>query len=451
VARADTARNALGALLREFDAWEPPRRRARKAKDQARLEAALEAIVLELFWCAQEDPETFLAYPRGTSEFGPGRTPERITASAARTVAEFLQAAELATGTPGSYMRKTVGELSTGRGYRSRLRATGKLMGLLDAHGVTCDAIDTAPLETTIRLRGRAPDRNSAKPLLGFTETPEVAVMRARVDAANALRLQARLELDLTGPAAVPTPPQVRDTEGRGEEEYVDASDLSAVQLYRVFNNGSWEQGGRFYGGWWQRRPKAERARILIDGEVTVELDYKAFQPRICYDLERVPLPTTTDPHLIPGYDLPYREAAKRAFGQLLNSDAETAPRRPKEFLRLFKRVKDYRAFLEALEDSYGAVRGWLRQGRGLEMQYIDSQIADEVMHRLTVQGIPVLPIHDSFIVPLSAEVDLGVAMITAYRDVLTERTGTPALPVIDGWSRPHVVTRVQERLPSLD
>lgn len=447
VSRVDAVRGALAALLSDLEAWEPARTRARKASDQERLEAALEAIVLELFWCAQEDPEMFLAYPRGTSEFGPGRTPRRITASAARMAADFLQACGFATGIRGSYMRTTVGDLSTGHGYRSRLRATGKLLALLDAHEVTCDAIGLAPLETTIRLRDAATDRKAAKPLLRYTETPEIAVMRARVDAANALRLQACLALDTTytSPESAPSSPQ--GTEKSVEEEYVDGSDLSAVQLYRVFNNKNWEQGGRFYGGWWQRRPKAERGRILIDGEVTVELDYKAFQPRLCFHLEGLTVPEDHDPHLVPDYGLPYREAAKRAFGQLLNSTAGTAPRRPPEFKKLFARVEEYRAFLEALEASYEPVQAWLRKGRGLEMQYIDSQIADEVMHRLTLQGIPVLPIHDSFIVAMSAEIELGVAMTTAYRDTLIQRTGSPAMPIIKGWSNPDVVVQVQERL----
>lgn len=439
------ARRALASLLHALEAWEPPRARARKAKDRERLEAALEAIVLELFCCAQADPDAFLAYPRGTSEFGPGRTPRRITASAACKVADFLQATGFAEGTRGSYMRQSAGELVIGRGYRSRLRATGKLLAWLETHGVTDDDIALASLETTIRLRDRAPDRNAAKPLLGFTETQEIAAMRERIDAGNALRLRTRLDLEPTETAEEAS----ASRRWEDEEEFVDGADLSAVQLYRVFNNRSWEQGGRFYGGWWQRRSKAERARILIDGEVTVELDYKAFQPRLCYHLERLTLPATTDPHLIPGYGQPYREAAKRAFGQLLNSDAETTPRRPKEFMKLFKRVDDYRAFLSTLEASYAPVTAWLRRGRGLEMQFIDSQIADEVMHRLTTEGIPVLPIHDSFIVPLSVEATLGTMMITAYRDIIAMRTGVPALPVIDGWSSPTLMAQVWADLSS--
>ena len=34
----------------------------------------------------------------------------------------------------------------------------------------------------------------------------------------------------------------------------------------RVFNNERWNQGGRFYGGWWQRCPKDHRLNISMGG-----------------------------------------------------------------------------------------------------------------------------------------------------------------------------------------
>ena len=32
--------------------------------------------------------------------------------------------------------------------------------------------------------------------------------------------------------------------------------DVTQKRLRRIFNNGSFQQGGRFYGGWWQNIPK---------------------------------------------------------------------------------------------------------------------------------------------------------------------------------------------------
>ena len=42
----------------------------------------------------------------------------------------------------------------------------------------------------------------------------------------------------------------------------------------RVFNKSRWDQGGRFYGGWWQRCPMVYREKIVFDGVATAEIDF---------------------------------------------------------------------------------------------------------------------------------------------------------------------------------
>lgn len=435
VALTQAPKEALRALLGELEALEQ-RARRRRANDQKRLEAALEAVVLDLFWSATEDRSRFLAYPRRIPDYGPNLTPKRICATPVLTVADFLVEQGYAVGHRGSYSR-TTGPFGgqVGGGYRSRLRATDRLMELLTLHGFDRGGIGSAPLETTIRLRGPAPQRGATKPLICFRDTPAVTAMRQRVERANKLRRSVYLSVDDPDAHLAITAP-FEGPEGE-REDWVDPRDHSAFQLYRVFNNGRWDRGGRFYGGWWQRLPKVVRARILIDGEETVELDYKAFQPRLCYDLDRVALPANIDPHLIPGYDHDpaYRDAAKRVFAQLLNSGPDTKLKRPKEQRELLRTLKDHAAFVQAVEDHYRPVSSWLRSERGLEMQFVDSEIADEVMHRLTERDVPCLPIHDSFIVPRSSEALLGRIMMSAYADVISERTGIGASPVISGWS----------------
>src|SRR5947207_9185465 len=62
--------------------------------------------------------------------------------------------------------------------------------------------------------------------------------------------------------------------------------ELSGRSLVRIFNDGSFERGGRFYGGWWQGVPQHYRMHITIDGEPTVEADYSAIHPRLLYARE---------------------------------------------------------------------------------------------------------------------------------------------------------------------
>lgn len=63
----------------------------------------------------------------------------------------------------------------------------------------------------------------------------------------------------------------------------------------RIFNNWSFDEGGRFYGGWWERVPSRYRSHITIDGMPTVEMNYAAIQPRLPLVKRRVRI----NPHKI--------------------------------------------------------------------------------------------------------------------------------------------------------
>ena len=54
--------------------------------------------------------------------------------------------------------------------------------------------------------------------------------------------------------------------------------------LHRVFNNGSFTEGGRFYGAFHLELPKTIRRQVLINGEPTVEPDsFSALHIRMLY------------------------------------------------------------------------------------------------------------------------------------------------------------------------
>ena len=59
--------------------------------------------------------------------------------------------------------------------------------------------------------------------------------------------------------------------------------DLSRRTLVRIFTNGSFEEGGRFYRGWWQNVPSEYRKFITIDEKVTTEYDFSQLSPHMLY------------------------------------------------------------------------------------------------------------------------------------------------------------------------
>ena len=75
--------------------------------------------------------------------------------------------------------------------------------------------------------------------------------------------------------------------------------------MRRVFNNAKWEEGGRFYGGWWQTLPKKWRKRITILGFPTHEIDYSGLHIAILYAREGIDYWKNVgkDPYQIEGYE----------------------------------------------------------------------------------------------------------------------------------------------------
>ena len=55
----------------------------------------------------------------------------------------------------------------------------------------------------------------------------------------------------------------------------------------RIFNNSRWDQGGRFYGGWWQRCPSEYRESIMMDGMMTSEIDFSGLHVVLLYSQVR--------------------------------------------------------------------------------------------------------------------------------------------------------------------
>jgi hypothetical protein len=82
--------------------------------------------------------------------------------------------------------------------------------------------------------------------------------------------------------------------------------------------------GGRLYGPWWQNLPKEERAKLLIDGEPTLECDYSSIHPQIIFARQGEPF--DFDPYLIDGFT---RDEIKLGVLIALNVDSERGAVRP--------------------------------------------------------------------------------------------------------------------------
>lgn len=218
------------------------------------------------------------------------------------------------------------------------------------------------------------------------------------------------------------------------------------VFLHRVFSQ-SFDQGGRFYGGWWQHIKSDLRARVLINGEQTVECDFSSMAIRMLYAKEKV------DPVKGDLYDLglTYRndpvQSRKlvKAFVLAVLNDKEKTFRLSQPNLQFLGTT--HNELFSALCKKHLEIKHYFYSGIGLKLQYIDAQIAEQVMLDFISRGEVCLPVHDSFLVRRGLESLLKEIMLKAFNNFLGSNAKVDAEVGYEGVS----LGKVSELGPTLN
>lgn len=190
-------------------------------------------------------------------------------------------------------------------------------------------------------------------------------------------------------------------------------------QLYRSFSYAD-GRGGRLYGSWVQSVPSSLRQYLVINGRPTTELDYANMQLVLLYAMQGISAPAG-DLYEIPGQ---LREVMKLVLtvsvGSKTKSDALGAIRKKlQDDNSIRHRPGAAEHYYKAFWGYHGAVHPHSGKTNQVwaELQYADSQIALRVLRYLLEQGIPAIPIHDSFIVQEQHHEALSITMKTAWKD----------------------------------
>ena len=199
------------------------------------------------------------------------------------------------------------------------------------------------------------------------------------------------------------------------------------VQLRRIFSRGSFQKGGRFYGGWWQFIPSEYRRYITINGLPTVEVDYSELHPRMMYRDANLPLPEGDLYDLGLRYEdkeydksiEPYkskRKVIKTYINAMINDDRGNFKLNSRQIKIMEMNTAQLESWVIKKHPITQEIKG---KGFGLRYQFVDSQIAEMVMLKLLGQDILCLPVHDSFICQEHHLPELELAMREAYEAVL--------------------------------
>ena len=272
---------------------------------------------------------------------------------------------------------------------------------------LTIHWLEQVPLTLTSLVEVREKDMDTNKTNLlaldSLSEQTTLTTYQQNLHRINAHLIKQCIHLDVTDKQLS----RILKRQGINEQTqlpYEHYIDMSRVQLRRIFAKGRLDRGGRFYGGWWQGISGEHRPVIRINNNKTIEVDYSGIAINIIYALKNMTLDPNKDVYDIglpnwQGKDDKRRPVIKQAFNAFIN-DA-------KGNYRLSARsIKVLGCNTQALKDkiihTHPVMSDVFATDIGLQAQYLDSCVAEDVMLSLLDLGITCLPIHDSFIVTAS-------------------------------------------------
>ena len=204
--------------------------------------------------------------------------------------------------------------------------------------------------------------------------------------------------------------------------------------LTAIFNNSSWDLGGRLYsthnrGIAYQDIPSDLRKTIRINGEETVEIDYSGLHISMLYARKNISPPD--DPYSFLSSD--QRPLAKKAMLIMINASSKKecikrleydkvelcnkqglSPKKRK-LKHAFECCPNIAEIIDLITQKHAAISEFFFSGIGLQLQNLDSLIALEIVGCFCSKGIPVLPVHDSFIIAKSHSAALKEMMQSVF------------------------------------
>jgi len=212
-----------------------------------------------------------------------------------------------------------------------------------------------------------------------------------------------------------------------------------------IFNRGSFDYGGRFYGSVVSELPKILRKCLLIDDEPVLSGDFKAFHIILAYHLAGEECPMA-DPYELPGTS---REEMKLASLVAINApDLDSAVFGTMN--KLNTSLSKYKADASQITEEQAEClvttfmynhKVKIASDYGVTLQNRDSIIIQDALDTLMDEDICGLGVHDEVIVP-AKHIDRAVEiMIESYKKQ----------PFTNGFEPIVTVDRKGQEVPNLD
>lgn len=352
----------------------------------------VKVVLLDAYCAWLESRDRFVAYSRNKNTYNSTRLKSlRLSGGLLVRVIDALAEA--------GYLETHKGVHFQNFKRQSRMRATEKLIDCIIGCNVIPSMVSVVRKEIILR------DKNKKE--CKYSKSAITKKMRSAVKRLNEFLAGMSIEIELNRA-------EKRDILQRMKR----MPDFSKRQFYRVFNGKSFRKGGRWYGHWVQGIPREYRRKIRINGEPVCEYDYSGLHIRLLYALKGLPSPVG-DVYAIDGYDPSKRPLLKTILQAIINADTLQAANRGAAYQARQKGIPTEKGEVKNLAlmlmKKHAPIRQYFCSGMGVELQFIDSEMALDILTDMMAEGIPCLPMHDSFIVPVSRGSELVQAMEQAF------------------------------------
>lgn len=371
-------------------------------------------VLLDLYVAWLQDPSLFIQISLNVNSYRPkSRYNELHISKMVISVVKKLEEEGLIDLWGGFQDRKT------GSSFETRIAATKKLIRLFEGAKIDINMLGSTEDRETIILR------NEDYEAIDYEDTAGINRMRGVVQDYNALLNKTFVD--------IPTLDSQRIELGLdrlGKQSYLPVNQRDKFTR-RVFNRSSFKKGGRFYGGWWQRCPKRLRQEIFINDSPTVEVDYSGLHVVLLYALKGINYwsdvgedPYTVEEVLFINDPEHLRSTCKQLFLVSLNAKNENAAysafRSEAETGSVEKRYtnKQLSELLKKLKYKHSRIAEALANDAGIGLMNLDAQITEEIIQHFVDHEVPVLSVHDSYIIPIEFEGELKRAMQDAISSI---------------------------------
>tara|TARA_B110000211_G_scaffold233718_1_gene300722 strand:- start:2549 stop:4048 length:1500 start_codon:yes stop_codon:yes gene_type:complete len=383
------------------DAFPPIEGKGNKAKSEPKKQ--FKVLLLDLYVAWLDDPELSIGVGMSRSAYKENTRYNALFISA--KIMDIINHAYLM----GLIDKKTGSQQSA---KVTRIRASDKLAAIFNETDLTLFELTEEQPNQEVIILSKHDYINDKKKRIQVdyedTDFEPIVEMRQQVQQYNALLWRTFIDIPTREEPVIEQP----YWDKKAGKEKIRRVKLTQDNKFvrRVFYRADWNLGGRFHGGWWQSIKEDWRKQIYINDETTIEVDYSGLHVNLLYGLQGIQPPLEDHyalEHLL--LDFTAGEQRKVVKGIVLNAiNAATVKKafqayqvdQPSKSKERKLKHKQLHLLLDAFKEKHPTLGDSLGTDKGVELMNVDGRITTKIINHFTKKNIPVLTIHDSYVIP---------------------------------------------------